>query len=142
MIILAIDYGKARTGLAICDKTEMLASPLCVINEWNREALTDKIAKAALENKCELIVMGLPKNMDGSEGESAQNVRILAEEIKEKTGLNVDFRDERCTTVTAHTYLTDSNVFGKKRKSVVDSVAATIILQNYLDYRRIHNLNN
>jgi len=142
MIILAIDYGKARTGLAICDKNEMLASPLCVISEWNREALTDKIAKIVDDNKCELIVIGLPKNMDGSEGESAQNVRFLAEEIKEKTGLEVDFRDERGTTITAHTYLSDSNVFGKKRKSVVDSVAATIILQNYLDYRRIHNLNN
>ena len=104
MIILAIDYGKARTGLAICDKGEMLASPLCVINEWNTEALTDKIAKVAVENKCELIVIGLPKNMDGSEGESAKNVRLLAKEIKAKTGLEVDFRDERGTTNTAHTY--------------------------------------
>ena len=80
--------------------------------------------------------MGLPKNMDGSEGESAQNAREFGALLQEKTGLPVAFVDERGTTVTAHGYLNQTDVEGKKRKAVVDSVAAVIILQNYLDYRR------
>ncbi len=142
MIILGVDYGKVRTGLAICDKSEMLASPLCVINESDFSVLSDKIAKKATENRCEMIVVGLPRNMDGTEGESAQNARLLATAIEEKTSLQVCLYDERCTTITAHSYLNDTNVRGKKRKGVVDSVAATIILQNYMDYRKNHLNNN
>lgn len=136
MIILAVDLGQARTGLAICDKTEFLASPLPQINEKNMDILSDKIADLAVEKKVELIVVGLPKNMDSSEGESAQNARAFAEVLEEKTGLTVKMQDERGTTITAHNYLNATNTRGKKRKSVVDSVAATIILQNFLDSRR------
>jgi len=136
MIILAVDLGQARTGLAVCDKTEFLASPLPQISERNMDVLSDKIAEIAKEKKVELIVLGLPKNMDGSEGESAQNARAFGKTLEEKTGLEVRMQDERGTTITAHNYLNTTNTRGKKRKNVVDSVAATIILQNFLDSRR------
>lgn len=136
MIILAVDLGKARTGLAICDKTEMLASPLEQISEKDMTILADKISEIVKSRAVELIVVGLPKNMDGSEGESAQNAREFAEILKEKTGLVVKMQDERGTTITAHNYLNATNTRGKKRKNVVDSVAATIILQNFLDSRK------
>jgi len=86
--------------------------------------------------KSEIVVVGLPKNMDGSEGESAQNARAFAERLHNETGLQVDLQDERGTTITAHNFLNDTNTRGKKRKNVVDEVAATIILQNYLDKRK------
>lgn len=137
MVIMAVDLGKARTGIAICDKTEFLASPLTQINEYNREKLLDKISDLAKEKRAELLVVGLPKNMDGSEGESAKNARTFADELAEKTGLPVDMQDERGTTITAHNYLNATDTRGKKRKSVVDAVAATIILEDYLN--RKHN---
>ena len=136
MIIMSVDLGKARTGLAVCDKTEFLASPYKVIFEKSPNKLPEKIVQAAMEAKAELIVVGLPKNMDGTEGESAQNARAFAEQLKELTGLPVDMQDERGTTITAHGYLNDTNTRGKKRKAVVDEVAATIILQDYLDKRK------
>ena len=136
MIIMSVDLGKARTGLAVCDKTEFLASPYKVIFEKSPNKLPEKIVQAAMEAKAELIVVGLPKNMDGTEGESAQNARAFAEQLKELTGLPVDMQDERGTTITAHGYLNDTNTRGKKRKAVVDEVAATIILQDYLDSRK------
>ena len=136
MIIMSVDLGKARTGLAVCDKTEFLASPYKVIFEKSPNKLPEKVVQAALEAKAELIVVGLPKNMDGTEGKSAQNARAFAEQLKELTGLPVDMQDERGTTITAHGYLNDTNTRGKKRKAVVDEVAATIILQDYLDKRK------
>ena len=132
MVILGVDLGKARTGVAVCDKSELLASPVEVVNEHNRERLL-QLAKA---RRAEQIVVGLPRNMDGSEGESAQNARAFGAELAEKTGLPVDFSDERGTTITAHGFLNETNTRGKRRKATVDAVAATIILQDYLDYRR------
>lgn len=136
MIIAAIDLGKARTGIAVCDKTEFLASPYTVIEEKYQPKTLEKVADAVKEAGAELLVVGLPKNMDGTEGESAQNARAFAKELEELTGLRVFMQDERCTTVTAHNYLNNTNIRGKKRKSVVDSVAATIILQDFLDSRK------
>ncbi len=136
MIIMSVDLGKARTGLALCDKTEFLASPYKVIFEKSPNKLPEKVAEAAKEAKAELIVVGLPKNMDGSEGESAQNARAFAQKLTELTGLETVMQDERGTTITAHGFLNDTNTRGKKRKNVVDEVAATIILQNYLDKRK------
>lgn len=137
MIIMSVDLGKARTGIAVCDKTEFLASPYKVIFEKSPQKLTQKVAEAAKETKAELIVVGLPKNMDGSEGESAQNAREFAKKLKEITQIETVLQDERGTTITAHNFLNDTNTRGKKRKNVVDEVAATIILQDYLDKR--HN---
>lgn len=136
MVIMSVDLGKARTGLAVCDKTEFLASPYTVIFEKYRPKLLEAVANAAKETKAELLVVGLPKNMDGSEGESAKNAREFAAEISELTGLETIMQDERGTTVTAHGYLNNTNVRGKKRKNVVDEVAATIILQDFLDSRK------
>ena len=89
-----------------------------------------------MAKEVELIVVGLPKNMDGTEGESAQYAREFGKKLKEKTGIEVKMQDERGTTITAHKYLNATNTRGKKRKNVVDSVAATIILQNFLDSRK------
>lgn len=135
MIIMAIDYGKVRTGLAICDKKEILSFPIGVIKEKNIEILCKKITEKIIENKAESIVIGLPKNMDGTLGESAKSAKKLGEKLKSKININIDFWDERKTTVTAHEYLNQTNTRGKKRKSIIDTVSATIILQNYLDYR-------
>lgn len=136
MVILGVDLGKARTGVAVCDKSELLASPVEVVNEHNRERLLARVAQLAKERRAEQIVVGLPRNMDGSEGESAQNARAFGAELAETTGLPVDFSDERGTTITAHGFLNETNTRGKRRKATVDAVAATIILQDYLDYRR------
>ncbi len=136
MIILSVDYGDKRTGIAICDKFEMLASPVCVLTEWNIETLADKIVTLANERRAETIVVGLPKNMDGSEGFRADACKALGELLKNKTNIPVTFWDERLTTVSAHRILSENNVRGKKRKSVVDAVAAEIILQDYIDYRK------
>ncbi len=136
MIILAVDLGKARTGLAISDKTGFLASPLAMIEEKSPKALLEKVASRAKAEKAELIVVGLPKNMDGSEGDSAKNAREFAHHLSELTGIKTVMQDERGTTVTAHTYLSQRDVKGKKRKAQVDIVAASIILQDYLDSHR------
>jgi len=136
MKILGVDLGKARTGIAICDKDEIMATPLGVINEHNREKLIEKIITAAAENKAEMIVVGLPKNMDSSEGDSAKNAREIGNILTEKSGLPVNYSDERGTTITAHGYLNQTNTRGKKRKAVVDVVAATLILEDYLLFRK------
>lgn len=142
MIIMSVDLGKARTGIAVCDKTEFLASPYKVIYEKSPLKLPEKVAEAAKETKAELIVVGLPKNMDGTEGESAQNARAFAKKLTEITGIETVMQDERGTTITAHNFLNNTNTRGKKRKNIVDEVAATIILQNYLDKRAINKNNN
>jgi len=136
MVILAVDLGKARTGLAICDKDELLASPLGTVEDRNPDRLAEKIAEYAKERRAEMLVVGLPRNMDGTEGESAQNARIFAEHLKELCRLPVEMQDERGTTITAHSFLNTTDTRGKKRKKVVDAVAATIILEDYLNRRR------
>lgn len=136
MIILSVDYGDRRTGIAVCDKNEILASPVGVITEWNKESLAAKILDVALEKKADEIVVGLPKNMDGSEGFRAEGCKELGEMLKSHGNIPVSFWDERLTTVSAHRFLSDNNVRGKKRKSVVDAVSADIILQDYIDSRR------
>ena len=136
MIFASVDLGKARTGIAVCDKTEFLASPLTVVQETYTPKIVQKVADAVKSAGAELVVVGLPKNMDGSEGESAQNARAFAAELENTTGIKTVMQDERCTTVTAHNYLNTTNTRGKKRKAVVDSVAAVIILQDYLDSKK------
>lgn len=136
MIIAAVDLGKARTGIAVCDKTETLASPLTVIEEKYPPKCLEKVAAAVKQAKAELLVVGLPKNMDGTEGESAKNARAFASQLEKLTGIKTLMQDERGTTVTAHSYLNTTNTRGKKRKAVLDAVAATIILQDFLDGRK------
>lgn len=136
MRILAVDYGDARTGIAICDKSEFLASPLTVINEYNPEKCAAKVAELAKKENVELIIVGLPKNMDGSEGERAEKCKQFGELVSELSGIEHKMWDERRTTITAHGYLNETNVRGKKRKAVVDAVAAVIILESFLAYRK------
>lgn len=136
MIIISVDLGKARTGMAISDKTGFLASPLTMIEEKSPQKILEKVAQVVLENKAELVVVGLPKNMDGSEGDSAKNCREFAQKLSELTCVKTVLQDERGTTITAHGYLSARDVKGKKRKAQVDTVAAAIILQDYLDSNR------
>ena len=138
MKILSVDLGKARTGLAVCDENEVLASPVGVISEWNREKLLKRVAEEAEKQSAREIVVGLPRNMDGSEGESALTARSFAEKLQGLVAVPVVLQDERGTTVTAHRYLNDTDTRGRKRKSVIDAVAATIILQDRLAYRKNH----
>lgn len=136
MRILAVDLGLVRTGLAVCDRTEVLASPVGTITEGNPEKVPEKVAAAAAEQQAEMIVVGHPKNMDGSCGDSAKRAESFAEKLRDLTGLPVTLWDERMTTVSAAEYLNKTDVRGKKRKAVIDTVSATIILQSFLDSRR------
>ena len=132
MIIMSVDAGLARTGIAVCDKNETMAFPKKVITEYNAERLLDKLCAQAKELGAERIVVGLPKNMDGSLGERAETCKALAQSLEEKSGIETVLFDERCTTVQAYTYLDMSGTHGKKRKQAVDAVAAVIILEDYL----------
>ena len=136
MIIMAIDYGDVRTGIAVCDKFEMLASPVCSVEQRNPEKLIEEIAALAKQYKAEQFVLGLPKNMDSSEGERAQKCKDFGKALNEATGIETVMRDERLSTVSAHNVLNVTNTRGKKRKAVVDQVAAVMILQDYLDFRK------
>ncbi len=139
MVIMSVDYGDARTGIALCDRLESLAHPVEVIKESYEPKVVDRISELIRIHKPELIVVGYPKNMDSSAGERAQKCADFAGKITETTGVKTDLWDERLTTVSAHMYLSNNNVRGKKRKNVIDAVAAVIILQDYLDYRRNKN---
>lgn len=136
MKIMAVDYGDARTGLAVCDRTEFLASPIGTVEERNSQILCMKIAHLAQQYEVGEIVVGYPKNMNGSIGPRAQKCAAFADMLAAVTDIPVNLWDERSSTVSAHNFLNETNVRGKKRKQVVDQVAATIILENYLDYRR------
>lgn len=137
MKILAVDLGLKRTGLAMCDAQERLASPIGTIEEWDLSRLAERIAAVAAEQGAERLVVGHPRNMDGSRGESAKRAESFAKTLAEKTGLPTELWDERMTTVSAIGYLNQTDVRGKKRKQVVDTVAATIILEDYLQSRRL-----
>lgn len=136
MKIMAVDYGDARTGIAVCDRTEFLASPVGVIEERNFNICVEKVVYMAKQYEVGEIVVGFPKNMNGSIGPRAEKCKIFADMIMESSGLPVVMWDERSTTVSAHNYLNETNTRGKKRKEAVDQLAASIILDSYLAYRR------
>lgn len=135
MIIMSVDLGKARTGIAVSDEGESFAFPKTVITEYSTARLIEKIIAEAQALRAELIVVGYPKNMNGSAGSRAEECAEIARLIEEKCGIKTVLWDERCTTVSAHTALNYTNTRGKKRKSVIDAVAAVIILEDYLRYR-------
>ncbi len=132
MVILSVDYGDVRTGIAVCDKMEILASPVTVITQSYEPKLIAEIEKIISQYKPELIVVGLPKNMDGSSGERAEKCKKFADALSEKTGIRTLMVDERLTTVSAHKALNVTNVRGNKRKEIVDAVSAVMILESYL----------
>ena len=133
---MAVDYGDARTGLAVCDRTEFLASPIGTITERDFSKLVEKVAYMASQYEVGEIVVGLPLNMNGSAGPRAELAKRFANELNQATDIPVNMWDERSTTVQATAYLNETNTRGKKRKQVIDTVAATIILESYLEYRR------
>ena len=136
MKVLSVDYGDVRTGIAISDVRGMLASPLCVIEQSYQPKLVDRIVQIVEENKIEKIVIGLPRNMDGSYGYRGDECRSLGDAIAKKIDVDIFYEDERLTTVMAHNVLSDNNVRGKKRKQTVDAVSAVMILQSFLDKNR------
>jgi putative Holliday junction resolvase len=136
MRIMGVDFGDARTGIAVSDPAAFLASPVCVIHERNFDAVVKKTAQLSVEYKAEQLVVGYPKNMNGTIGERADKSQKFAQDLEKATGLQVKLWDERCTTISAHVYMNVTDTRGKKRKETVDAAAATIILQDYLDFLR------
>ena len=134
--IMGIDYGDARTGVAISDLLCSIVRTTYVVPSRVREKAVADIVRLARDNDVGTIVVGLPKNMDGTEGSRAALCREFAEVLREATGLEIAMWDERRTTVEAHNILSEHNYHGKKRKNTVDAVAASLILEGYLAYLR------
>ena len=134
--IMGIDYGDARTGVAISDLLCSIVGSTCVVPSRNREKAVADIVRLARENEVGQIVVGLPKNMDGTEGPRAALCPEFADILHQETGLEVAMWDERRTTGEAHNILSEHNYHGKKRKNTVDAVAASLILEGYLAYLR------
>lgn len=135
MKIMAIDYGDARTGIAISDALGMLTGFTTVIHAYTQEKVADAIAQLIKEHGVQELVMGYPKNMDGTEGPRAELYKSFADVLEQVTGMTPVLWDERRTTVDAHRILSQNNIRGKKRKNTVDAVAASLILEAYLAFR-------
>ena len=138
MRIMAIDYGDAHTGIAISDPTGFLAGFTTTIDAYRPEVVAERVAALAKVHGVEELVLGYPKNMDGSLGPRAEKAEAMAELLKAATSLPVVLWDERRTTIDAHQILFNSGKNAKKRKKTVDAVAASLILEGYLTYRKNH----
>ena len=137
MRIMAIDYGDAHTGVAISDPTGFLAGTTTTIHSRKEEVVLEELAKLVKENRVDELVMGFPRNMDGTEGPRAELYRAFADKVEEMTGIKPVLWDERRTTVDAHRILFEAGKNAKKRKKTVDAVAASLILEGYLDFKRM-----
>ncbi len=135
MRVMGIDYGDARTGVAISDLLCSIVGTVTVIHSRNQNKTLEEICRLVKEHQVGELALGLPKNMDGTEGPRAQLCREFADRLAEATGLPVKLWDERRTTVEAHNILSEHNYHGKKRKNTVDAVAASLILEGYLAFR-------
>lgn len=133
--IMGIDYGDARTGVALSDLMCSIVGSTCVVPSRNKDKAMADLIRIAKENEVGEVVVGLPKNMDGTEGPRAELCRAFAEELRQASGLPVVMWDERRTTVEAHNILSQHNYHGQKRKNTVDAVAASLILEGYLAFR-------
>ncbi len=138
MRIMAIDYGDAHTGIAISDPTGLLAGYTTVIDGYRPESVAERIAALAREHGVEELVLGYPKNMDGSLGPRAEKAETMAALLRETTALPVVLWDERRTTIDAHQILMSNGKNAKKRKKTVDAVAASLILEGYLTFKKGH----
>lgn len=138
MRIMAIDYGDAHTGIAISDPTGFLAGFTTTINAYRPEVVAERVAALAREHGVEELVLGHPINMDGTRGPRSEKAQAMAELLRETTSLPVVLWDERRTTIDAHQILMGSGKNAKKRKKVVDAVAASLILEGYLTYKKNH----
>ena len=137
--IMGIDYGDARTGIAISDLLCSIVGSSCVIPSRNADKAIADIVRLCRDNSVGEIVVGLPRNMDGTEGPRAELCRAFADRVGEATGLKITMWDERRTTVEAHNILSQHNYHGQKRKNTVDAVAASLILEGYLNYKKMKN---
>ena len=135
MRILGIDYGDQRIGLALSDLTGTLVGRAWTLHEWNLDRAVEQIAAVVKENEVGTLVLGLPKNMDGSEGPRAEKSRLVAKRLTEATGLDVVLWDERRSSVEAHAILHANGRKEKKHRANVDAVAASLILEGYLGTR-------
>ena len=133
---LAVDYGDKRTGLAECDLCGMLASGIGTIREGGMRNTAVRVAKEATSRSCKKIIVGLPRNMDGSEGDRARTVRAFVEILSTLVDIPIEFYDERMTTMVAYRCLGATETYGKRRKESVDTLSAEIILQDYLNYEK------
>ena len=133
---LAVDYGDRRTGLADCDPTGLVATGIGTVSPGGMRSTAELVAEEAKRRFCKKIIVGLPKNMDGSEGPRADVIKAFIEILREYTDIEIDTYDERMTTMEAYRFLGETGTFGKKRKNAVDTLSAQIILQNYLDRER------
>lgn len=137
MRVMAIDYGDAHTGVALSDPTGFLVGTTVTINSWRQEVVLDRLVELIGEHRPEEVVLGFPRNMDGTDGRKADRYRELAARLEEAAGMRVILWDERRTTIDAHHILFNQGKDGRKRKKIVDAVAASLILENYLDYKRM-----
>ena len=137
MRIMAIDYGDAHTGIAISDPTGLLAGTTLTIHSRRADEVLAQLQKLVQEHQVDELVMGFPRNMDGTEGPRAELYRAFAQRVEEATGLKPVLWDERRTTVDAHRIVVDAGKNAKKRKKTVDAVAASLILEGYLTFRRM-----
>lgn len=133
---LGVDYGDKRTGLAECDVSGMLASGITTISEGGMRKTAQRVAKEAISRGCKKIIVGMPRNMDGSEGPRAEVVKAFAALLSEECEIPIDFFDERMTTMVAYRYLDGSGTYGKARRAAIDTLSAEIILQGYIDRER------
>lgn len=133
MRILGIDYGDARIGIAVSDLLGITAQGVCVIAEKNFQKQVEKVISCVKEYGAGKIVLGFPKNMNGTVGERGEKTKVFADALKEKTDAEIIFWDERLTTAAAHRTLEEGAVSGKKRKGILDKLSAVFILQGYLD---------
>ncbi len=136
MKIMAVDYGDSRTGLAMCDAGEILASPLETVFEKDFERCVERVAQTAIEKKAQMIIVGDPINMNGTRGPRSEKCNLFAEKLRGLVDVEVRMWDERSSTVTAITYMNENNKRGKKRRDVLDQAAAAVILESYLNYRK------
>ena len=133
---LGVDYGDKRTGLAECDISGLIAGGIGTISEGGMRKTAIKVADEAQKRSCKKIIIGLPKNMDGSEGPRADVIKAFGALLSELTDIPIDYYDERMTTMVAYRFLGETGTYGKKRKDTVDTLSAQIILQNYIDRER------
>ena len=139
MKIVSVDYGDSHTGIASYDKLEMIASPVCIIDEKRFEVCADKVAEKIKELGAELAIVGDPINMNGTYGPRSEKCREFAGLLRERLEIPVEMWDERSSTVTAHNIMNELDRRGKKRKAVIDAAAAAVILESYLAFRRNKN---
>ncbi len=139
MRIMSVDYGDSRTGLAVCDKSEIIASALMTVHEKDFDKCAEAVAEQARQNGAELVVVGNPINMNGTRGPRSEKCALFADKLRALLDVEVTMWDERSSTVTAAQTMNELNRRGKKRRDTIDAAAAAVILESYMAYRKNRN---